>query len=93
MQLALEMAGPGVHPIRRMLVSLSAAKLVCFGIQKGVQRLFHGRYDDFVEVILDQTLVNGDHVTKRLGRAVRGSRGSFGIRPADDLLVGDAETK
>ena len=78
MQLAFVMAGPGVDPIRRMLVALRAAKLVCFGIQKGVQRLFHGRYNDFVEVVLDQGFIDGDHVTKRLRLAVCGGRRGIG---------------
>ncbi len=77
-ELALVMAGPGVDPLRRMLVALRPAELVRFGVQHGVQRLFHGRYDDFVEVVLDQAFVDGDHVTKGLRCAVRGWRRSVG---------------
>ena len=68
MQLPAVVAIPVVEPIRRPLVALRPALLLGFGVQHGVQGLFHGLYDHLVEVVLDQAFVDGDHVSKRLYR-------------------------
>ena len=56
LQLAFVVPGAAVDPFGGMLVALGSAEMIRFSIQKGVQRLFHGRYDDLVEVVLDQDL-------------------------------------
>ncbi len=69
-QLPVVVAIPVVEPIRRPLVALRPALLLGFGVQHGVQGLFHGLYDHLVEVVLDQAFVDGDHVSKRLSTAL-----------------------
>ena len=50
-----------------MFVAFGPAKLIGFGVEKPVQGLLHRVYDDLVEVVLDQTFVDGDHVAQWLG--------------------------
>src|SRR5664279_5523541 len=63
-------ACPGILPSLVALVTPRAAKLVCFCIQHGVQRLLDRPADHLTKMIPDPGLINLDNLAHRLNTAL-----------------------
>ena len=58
-------AGPGVHPVWRVFVTLGVTQVIGFGIQHGIQRLFDRAPDHLVQVASDLRFIDANYFTQR----------------------------
>ena len=61
LQLALVMAGAGVHPVGRSLVALRPAQRIGLSLQQGVERLLHRAAHHPAHMVLDLLLIDLNH--------------------------------
>jgi hypothetical protein len=58
LQLPFVMSRPGIHPVRRPLIALGAANLICLRLQQCVRRLLDARSHHLIHVSLQLRLID-----------------------------------